>query len=81
MRFMWLTHTDTRTYNMCVRMLNKMAAMVIDKFHSQLSVLLPVHSSLSGSVACYCPANGRHFAYTLKEIDDALKDSSFLVRD
>lgn len=37
-----------------------MAAMVIDKFHSHSSVLFSVIV--------------RHFAYTLKEIDDALKD-------
>lgn len=37
-----------------------MAAMVIDKFHSLSSVLFSVIV--------------RHFAYTLKEIDDALKN-------
>lgn len=37
-----------------------MAAMVIDKFHSLSSLLFSVIV--------------RHFAYTLKEIDDALKD-------
>lgn len=37
-----------------------MAAMVIDKFHSLSLVLFSVIV--------------RHFAYTLKEIDDALKD-------
>lgn len=56
MRFMWLTHSHTYV---CFR-LNKMAAMVIDKFHSLSSVLFSVIV--------------RHFAYTLKEIDDALKD-------
>jgi len=43
-----------------------MAAIVIDKFCC-------VYFS-------YCPANGRHFAYTLKEIDDALKDSPLRLR-
>lgn len=56
MRFMWLTHSHTYV---CFR-LNKMAAMVIDKFHSLSAVLFSVIV--------------RHFAYTLKEIDDALKD-------
>lgn len=120
----YVANTDTRTRTACVcLMLNKMATMVIDKFHSQRGSLYPVISSfyslpstlfpilstlyslpctlypllsslffllstlfsvlstlyslysLPPSLFCYCPANGRHFAYTLKEIDDALKKS------
>lgn len=54
----YVANIHSHTY-VCFR-LNKMAAMVIDKFHSLSAVLFPVIV--------------RHFAYTLKEIDDALKD-------